>query len=354
MAIDMTPRERALAVYSFKETDVQCFDLMEGTFWPELTDDFIKKYRMSDPEKIQTALGSDFRWTIFQTRFSDNPGQSGGDGTFSDELGDRMLKSAETVADVRSLMQLDPNMVKIPDFKQLRLNHPDKALICCPGWMPAFSGACEDFGMVKALSLMALEPEMIEEYVRIKKDYAVEIIKRCISAGAAKYCDFLWLGDDFSGESTMLLSPDMWRELFKPALKEQVQGARNAGLMVMFHSCGYVAPVYEDFIEMGINAHIGVQTSCPDMSAEQLADKIGGRLVIHGGVDAQKTLVEENFEGVIAQTKRNIKAFSKCGGYVVSNSHHGMADIGAEKIVAMSIGAGRWNTSLGFHTDFKE
>ncbi|HBN82769.1 MAG TPA: hypothetical protein DDZ89_02895 [Clostridiales bacterium] len=351
----MTPRERALAVYDFKQTDIPCFDLMEGTFWPELSDDFISKYGMSDPEQIQTALGCDFRWTIFRTRY--NPGWENepvsNEVTFSDDTGSRILKSAETPADVRRLLPLDANLVQLPDFKKFRNTYPDKALICCPGWMPSFSGACEDFGMVQALSLMALEPEIINEYVQIKKEYALEVIRKAISAGVAKYCDFLWLGDDFAGEATMLLSPSMWREMFKPALKEQVQEARNAGLKVMFHSCGYVAPVYEDFIEIGINAHIGVQTSCPDMSAEELAEKIGGRLVIHGGVDAQKTLVEGDFDHVVEQTQRNIKAFSKCGGYVVSNSHHGMPDIGAEKIVAMSVGAGRWDFNTGYHGDKK-
>jgi hypothetical protein len=349
----MTPRERALAVYRFQETDVPCFDLMEGTVWPELAEDFINKYGMSDLEQIQTALGCDFRWTIFRTRF--NPGWEtedySGAATYADDVGTRVLKSAKTPADVRRMLILNPDLVQIPDFAGFRKEHPDKALICCPAWMPSFSGACEDFGMVQAMSLMALEPEIIEEYVRIKKNYALEIIRRAIKAGTAKYCDFMWLGDDFAGESTMLISPDMWRELFKPALKEQVEEARNAGLYVMFHSCGYVYPVYEDFIEIGINAHVGVQTSCPNMSPEELAEKIGGRLVIHGGVDAQKTLVEGDFDEVVAQTKRNIKAFSKCGGYVVSNSHHGMSDIGADKIVAMSVGAGRWDFGTGFHTD---
>lgn len=351
----MTPRERAQAVYEFKQTDIPCFDLMEGTFWPELSDDFIKKYGMSDAEQIQTALGCDFRWTIFRTRY--NPGWENeivsNEVTFSDDRGTRFLKSVETPADVRRLLKLDPNLVQIPDLKQFRNTYKDKALICCPGWMPSFSGACEDFGMVQALSLMALEPEIINEYVQIKKEFALAVIRKAIKEGAGKYCDFLWLGDDFAGEATMLLSPSMWRELFKPALKEQVQEARNAGLKVMFHSCGYVAPVYEDFIEIGINAHVGVQTSCPDMSIEELAEKIGGRLVIHGGVDAQKTLVEGDFNHVVEQTRRNIKAFSKCGGYVVSNSHHGMPDIGADKIVAMSVGAGRWDFNTGYHLDHK-
>jgi hypothetical protein len=348
MKLSMSSRERALAVYSFKETDKPSFDLMEGTVWPELKEDFIEKYQMLDVEQIQTALGSDFRWMIFQSSNNTTPVSSNGiiddsGKSFSDSIGFRPLKAVETVAEVRNIMgQLDPKEIGIPDFKAFRDKYPDKALICCPAWLPAFSGACNDFGMVKALSLMASEPEIIYEYVRLKNKYVVGLIQCCIAAGAAKYCDFLWLGDDFAGESSLLLSPAMWRNIFKPALKEQVQEARNAGLMVMFHSCGDVAAVYEDFIEIGINSHIGVQTSCPGMSPEQLSETIGGRLVIHGGVDAQKTLVSGDFDEVVWQTRRNMRCFSHCGGYVVSNSHHGMPDIGAEKIVAMSIAAGRW------------
>jgi len=354
----MTPRERAMATYRFQKTDVPCFDLMEGTFWPELSDDFLAKYKMWETEKILTALGCDFRWTIFATGANIRAGDSVTDTvsrtTYSDDLGFRLLKTCQTTAETKEVYRPDPGLVKIPDFEAFRKRHPDKALICCPGWMPSFSGACEDFGMVQALSLMALEPEMIEAYVKIKKNFALAVIQKAIAAGAGKYCDFLWLGDDFAGEYSMLLSPDMWRTLFKPALKEQVEEGRNAGLQVMFHSCGYVAPVYEDFIEIGINAHVGVQTGCPDMSAEELAQKIGGRLVIHGGVDAQKTLVEGSFGGVVERTRKNIQAFSECGGYVVSNSHHGMADIGADKIVAMSVGAGRWDYSTGYHKDYAE
>jgi hypothetical protein len=218
----MTPRERALAVYRFQETDVPCFDLMEGTVWPELAEDFINKYGMSDLEQIQTALGCDFRWTIFRTRF--NPGWEtedySGAATYADDVGTRVLKSAKTPADVRRMLILNPDLVQIPDFAGFRKEHPDMALICCPAWMPSFSGACEDFGMVQAMSLMALEPEIIEEYVRIKKNYALEIIRRAIKAGAAKYCDFMWLGDERTG--AMIIAK---------ALEEPVkQIATNAGL----------------------------------------------------------------------------------------------------------------------------
>lgn len=73
--------------------------------------------------------------------------------------------------------QLDPKEIGIPDFKAFRDKYPDKALICCPAWLPAFSGACNDFGMVKALILMASEPEIIYEYVRLKNKYIMGSIE---------------------------------------------------------------------------------------------------------------------------------------------------------------------------------
>lgn len=347
----MTGRERALAVYEFQSTDVPCFDLMEGTIWPELQKDFELRYQLGNQEEILTALGSDFRWKVFVSMPSNpdfTPGGDAGGTNFSDDVGYRPLQDAQTPEDVRErLAYLNPDHVDLPDFRAFREQFPNKALVCCPGWLPAFSGACNDFGMVRAMYLMAEESDILLEYIRLRTQYSLGLISRCIQAGAAKYCDFFWLGDDFSGEHSMLLSPDLWRRLFKPSLAEQVARIKESGLKMMFHSCGDVAAVYEDFIKIGIDAHVGVQTSCPDMSAEQLADRIGGRLVIHGGVDAQTTLVELDTDGVMEQTRRNIRAFSGCGGYIVSNSHHGMPDIGADKIVAMSKAAGRWSPKNG-------
>jgi len=342
-ASKMTSRERALAAYSFMPVDVPCFDLMEGAVWPELAADFDARYGLKGVDPIEAALGSDFKWAIFGSMdgaFPLSPGYERS-GTFSDTV-PRPLGGVKTPADVREMFRPDASRLSLPDFKSLREKYPDRALICCPGWMPVFSGICDDFGMEAAMVFLHEKPEIVREYVRIKGEHALAVIRRCIKEGAKDHCDFFWLGDDFAGEASLLVAPEMWREFFLEPLRLQVQEARDAGLFVMFHSCGDVAAVYEDFIRIGINSHCGVQTSCPDMSPERLAETIGGRLVIHGGVDAQDTLVAGDRDEVIFQTKRNIRAFNECGGYVVSNSHHGMADIGADKIVAMSEAAGRW------------
>ena len=127
----------------------------------------------------------------------------------------------------------------------------------------------------------------------------------------------------------------------KPYLKAAFDIAKTAGMYTLFHSCGAVSDVYEDFIEIGIDSHIGVQTSGRGMEPERLARDFGGRLVIFGGVDAQTTLIECTPEEVEKETLRNIEAFARCGGYIVSNSHHGLPDMPGENLVAMAHAAGR-------------
>jgi len=195
--------------------------------------------------------------------------------------------------------------------------------------------------MEKAMITMLTEPEIYHAFAIKQRDYLCEYIRLAIKAGAAKYCDFFWSGDDFASELGLILSPDDWRRLCKPYLKEAFDIAKGAGMHTLFHSCGSVVDVYPDFIEIGIDSHIGVQTSARGMDIETLARDFGGKIVIFGGVDAQTTLVQGTTDTVRAEVQKNISAFEKCGGYIVSNSHHGLPDMPGENIYTMAKAAGR-------------
>jgi uroporphyrinogen decarboxylase len=195
------------------------------------------------------------------------------------------------------------------------------------------------FGMERAMITMLTEPELYHAFAIKQKEYLLEYIRLALKAGAAECCDFFWTGDDFASEKTLLLSPADWRRLVKPYLREAFDLAKAAGMRTLFHSCGAVSEVYPDFIEIGVDSHIGVQTSADGMEIGRLARDFGGRIVIFGGVDAQTTLVSGTPEQVRDQVLANIEAFADCGGYVVSNSHHGLPDMPGENIYAMARGA---------------
>jgi len=337
----MTARERALSVFNYGQTDVPCFDLMEGTVWSSVGYYFYEEHGLRRAEDVLGFLGCDFRWShlfgqelpLPQAR-EEVRGLSG--ANYSDSQGPYLLAGAETVADVDRLFNPDPLDRPMPDFKLMRETQPDKALVFCVPWTPFFSGACSVFGMERAMIVMLTEPELYRAFAIKQKEYLCEYIRLAVKAGAAEYCDFFWTGDDFASEKTLLLSPADWRGLVKPYLREAFGLAKAAGMHTLFHSCGAVSEVYPDFIEIGIDSHIGVQTSAAGMEIGRLARDFGGRLVIFGGVDAQTTLVSCTPEQVAAEVRRNIAAFEKCGGYVISNSHHGLPDIPGENILAMA------------------
>lgn len=340
----MTARERALTVFRYQLPDKTCFDLLEGTVWDRLGYFFHRKYGCKQNEDVLDLLDCDFRWShLFE---ADSPLAESENAwvsprSYADVLGDYPLAGVTSVAEVDRIFNPDASERPMPDFKRMRDTYPDKALIFTIPWTPIFSGACGVFGMEEAMVKMTLEPEIFKAFAIKQSEYLIEYLRLALQAGVNRYCDFFWTGDDFAHGRGMMLSPDAWRKLIRPYLEPTIRLAKESGMHTLFHSCGAVSEVYGDFIDMGVDAHNGVQTSAVGMDIHSLARKFGGKIVIFGGVDAQTTLVSGTTEDVDRQVKENIAAFEHCGGYIVSNSHQGLPDIKGENIVAMARAAGR-------------
>jgi uroporphyrinogen decarboxylase len=143
----------------------------------------------------------------------------------------------------------------------------------------------------------------------------------------------------------MLISPDCWRKLIKPYLAQQVRTLRDSGMFVMYHSCGSVRPILHDLIEIGVNALLVFQTNARGMDVESIAREFGGRLAFYGGIDVQYLLSFGSEEEVKSTVAKNIRAFESCGGYIVANSHHGLATIRGDNLETMFAAAKQYEYS---------
>ncbi len=336
----MTSIERVKKTFAFKLTDRPPIDLMENNIWPALRDYFTKEHGLSEDEQILRYLHSDFRWVLTGPPEKMNTHEFDVDGTdisgsYSDDI-KRPLSDVHSVSDVGRLFAPDASKTVVPDFEAVKQKNPDKPIILTPFWMPVFSGACETFGMQEAMVKMHLEPEVFKAYAQIQSDYSVGVFEANVKKGARDYCDYAWIGDDFAGERGLLLSPEMWREFIAPYHKKTVRYLKDNGFKVLFHSCGAVREVIPDLIDMGVDALVVIQTSAHDMVIEELAKEFGGKLVFYGAIDAQQLLTFGSPEDVKNEVIRNYRAFEKCGGYVVTNSHTCMTDIKGENIEAMA------------------
>ena len=93
--------------------------------------------------------------------------------------------------------------------------------------------------------------------------------------------------DDWGSQKTLLTSPKQWREVFKPMYADYCRIAKAAGKKVFFHSDGHIMDIYEDLIEIGVDA-VNSQLFC--MPIEEIGRRFKGRITFWGEIDRQHVL----------------------------------------------------------------
>ena len=94
-----------------------------------------------------------------------------------------------------------------------------------------------------------LEPENLKKLLGILVDMNLYAIERYSASGI----DGIIFSDDWGLQDRLMISPDKWREIWKPAYTEVYTAAHKAGLQTFLHSCGYIVDILDDLIETGLD-----------------------------------------------------------------------------------------------------
>ncbi len=97
--------------------------------------------------------------------------------------------------------------------------------------------------------------------------------------------------DDWGAQHQLLIPPRIWRELFKPLYRDYCDLAHAYGKFAFMHSDGHILEIYEDLIEIGVDA-INSQLFCMDLEA--LAKIAKGKITFWGEIDRQHVLPSKN------------------------------------------------------------
>jgi uroporphyrinogen decarboxylase len=142
--------------------------------------------------------------------------------------------------------------------------------------------------------------------------------------------------DDLGSQESLLMSPQMYREMIKPYHREFFGAIHeHSDAKVFYHCCGAVAPLIDDFIDVGVDILNPVQVSCNGMDTAALKERFGDRISFCGAVDSQRVLPRGTIEDVRAETRRRIGDLSPGGGYLLAAVHNIQADVPPENIAAM-------------------
>ena len=184
--------------------------------------------------------------------------------------------------------------------------------------------------------LLAGEPKKAHAFLDKMVEIHLENLEKFLET-VGDYIDIIVFGDDLGMQTGPQISPDMYREFFKPRHKVLWNRAKElAEVKVNLHSCGGIRELMPDLIEAGIDAVNPVQINCSGMDLGEMKNEFGRDLTFWGGgCDTGYILPKETPEAVAQHVKKQVGIGRKDGGFVFQQVHNIMADVPPENIVAM-------------------
>ena len=119
------------------------------------------------------------------------------------------------------------------------------------GSLNGFYSALHYFVMDYENTLMALllDQELVQTLLEMVGEWNLTAAKKMIEAGA----DCIAFCDDLGNKQSMMMSPEQYRQFFKPWHKKLCNVVHDAGGKVHIHSHGAITPILDDFVDCGFD-----------------------------------------------------------------------------------------------------
>lgn len=199
-------------------------------------------------------------------------------------------------------------------------------------------------GMEQFLVDLRLNPDIAAAICRHVEEYYRQRAMRVLEVAGGQI-DIIGSGGDVGGQLGMMLSPRAWREHIKPFTGRLISTFKQMGLKTFYHSCGSLAPIIPDLIEVGLDVLDPIQVSAAGMTPEALSAAFADRLSFHGAIDEVELLTHGSPEQVYRETTRVIDLLGRKHGYIVTASHAVQGDTPIANVLAMLAAARdyRWH-----------
>ena len=138
-------------------------------------------------------------------------------------------------------------------------------------------------GSVNAMVDVMEQEDDLHHLLKLIHDFSTQELEFWVSTDV----DAIMFMDDWGSQLQLLIPPPIWRALFKPLYRDYCDIAHAHGKFVFMHSDGMIAEIYDDLIEIGVNA-LNSQLFCMDMA--DLRRRAKGRITFWGEIDRQHVL----------------------------------------------------------------
>lgn len=301
-------------------------------------------------EALLERLGIDFRWLVPNwvqlTERDDVDGYIDMWGVpYKGAHGDHYavdgapLKDAETVEDIEAFNWPDPN--DPAQFEGLRERAKD--LYENTGYVIG-ADAIKAGPLMSCLQIrgyeqffmdMVINPEFSDALMGKVTDLLNQMWTHFMEE-VGEYVQIAYVTDDLGTQTSLLLSPKLYRKRVKPFHTKLHQHIKSLGnLKLMMHTDGAVLPLIEDLIETGADILNPVQTSTSGMDdTSALKEKFGDRMAFHGAMDVQQMMPDSTPEELRWEIARRMTDLGHDGGFIIAPCHNIGHDIAPETTIA--------------------
>jgi uroporphyrinogen decarboxylase len=172
-------------------------------------------------------------------------------------------------------------------------------------------------GQENALFWMGMYPDELGECINRIGQFYLDCTRAQIEAAGGLLDGFVIWGD-VAYKYSMLFDPEYWRQYFKPWVKAMIDECHRHNLPVIYHGCGNVSLIFEDFVEMGLDAYNPLEVKA-DMDAVRLKKLYGDKIGYCGNNDIQLWEAGDK-EQIKQDILRKLNA-AKRGGYIFQSDH---------------------------------
>jgi len=197
--------------------------------------------------------------------------------------------------------------------KKAMAAYPDSFTTISLGW-GLFEMTWRIRGFENAMMDAAANQDFYEELLDKLTEIRLFMVKQCEDITA----DSIMFGDDWGDQRDVILGPELWRKFLKPRWAKVYEAVHAQGKIVISHSCGSVASIMPDIIEIGMDVLESVQPEADGMNPYQLKKKYGKNITFWGCLGSQSTIQFGTPQGIRDEIKRLTREMGKGGGYILA------------------------------------
>ncbi len=157
----------------------------------------------------------------------------------------------------------------------------------------------------------AIEDQRLNHLIKVVLNRNMRLIHKWLQTGP----DIIYFGDDLGIQSSLPISPELWRKYLKPCYKKMFYTVKKQGVHVYFHTDGYILDIIPDLIECGISV---LNPQSGSNKIENIARLCKKKVCVAIDLDRQEVLPYGSSKDIEDHVKKAVMIIgSKKGGLVL-------------------------------------